>query len=197
MAISSRLALLACLVSLPAYAGKPQIQWDEDYDFSTVQTYQWQAPPDGVSLERADPFLHDKIVTAIEMELAAAGLSRVESGADVFVTYYASKDTEVRLESDSYGYGFGGYGMGGWGYYGYGVGGPVSTTTRVVEYEEGTLVIDIWEPDDQQLVWRGSVSGILLSEKPEKTQKNVLKAIEAMAKQNAKLRERERSRDAG
>ena len=81
--------------------------------------------------------------------------------------------------------------MGGWGYYGYGMGGPVSTTTRVVEYEEGTLVVDIWDADNKELVWRGSASGIMLSEKPEKTQKNVLKAIEAMAKQNAKLRERE------
>jgi hypothetical protein len=192
MATYSRLALFAGLVSMPAYADKPQIQWDTDYDFSTVQTYQWQPPPDGVSLERADPFLHETIVTALETELSAVGLMRVEANPDVLVTYYASKDTEVRLESDSYGYGFGGYGMGGWGYYGYGMAGPVSTTTRVVEYEEGTLVVDIWEPSDQQLVWRGSVSGILLSDKPEKTQKNVLKAIEAMAKQNAKLRGRER-----
>lgn len=192
MARYSTLALLGGLVALPAYAGKPQIQWDDDYDFSSVQTYQWKPPPEGVSLQNADPFLHEKIVMAIETELGAAGLMRVEANPDVFVTYYASKDTEVRLESDSYGYGFGGYGMGGWGYYGYGMGGPVSTTTRVVEYQEGTLVVDIWDRSDQQLVWRGTVSGILLSEKAEKTQKNVLKAIEAMAKQNAKLRQRER-----
>jgi hypothetical protein len=183
--------LLAAVMGVPAYAAKPQIQWDPDYDFSSVQTYQWQPPPAGDSLESADPFLHAKIVSALEAEFGKVGISRVESAPHVFVTYYASKETEVRLESDHYGYGYGGYGMGGWGYAGYGMSGPVSTTTRVTEYEEGTLVVDIWDASDKRLVWRGSVSGILLSEKPEKTQKNVLKAIAAMAKQNAKLRKRE------
>lgn len=189
----SKFVLLAGVISVPAYAAKPQIQWDDDYDFSTSSTYQWQAPPEGVSLEAADPFLHEKIVTAIEAELGKHGLSKVESNPDVFVTYYASKDTQVRLQSDSYGYGFGGYGTGGWGYYGYGVAGPVSTTTQVIEYEEGTLVIDIWDASTKELVWRGTQSGILVSDKREKTEKAVMKAIEAMAKQNAKLRERQES----
>jgi Domain of unknown function (DUF4136)/Protein of unknown function (DUF1254) len=70
-------------------------------------------------------------------------LTEVESNPDVVVTYYATSETQLRLQTDSYGYGWGGYGRGGWGYYGYGVGGPFSTTTRVTEYERGTLVVDI------------------------------------------------------
>jgi hypothetical protein len=188
MARYAPLILLTGIVAAPAYAAKPQIQWNDEYDFSTAKTYQWQAPPNGVSVESADPFLHRRIVEAIEAELTKAGLTKVESNPDLLVTYYGSKENNVRLESDSFGYGFGGYGMGGWGYYGYGMAGPVSTTTRVVEYEEGTLVLDIVDASDKQLVWRGTANGIMISDKPEKTQKNVLKAIEGMAKQNAKLR---------
>jgi hypothetical protein len=189
MAIHKRLALLAVVVAAPAYADKPQIQWNPDYDFSAVGTYQWQAPP-GASLEEVDPFLHRRIITALNQELEEAGLTEADSDPDAYVTYYGSKSTEVRLETDAYGYAFGGYGMGGWGHYGYGMGGPVSSTTRVVEYDEGTLVVDIWDAGNRELVWRGSVSGILISDDPEKTQKNVVKAIESMGKQAAKLRKK-------
>ena len=189
MTIDRRLALLAVLVAAPAYADKPQIQWNPDYDFTSIHTYQWQAPPD-MSLEDVDPFLHKRILTELNEELAETGLTEAESDPDVYVTYYGSKNTEVRLETDSYGYAYAGYGMGGWGHYGYGMGGPVSSTTRVVQYDEGTLVVDIWDADERELVWRGSVSGILISDDPEKTQKNVVKAIESMGKQAAKLRKK-------
>jgi len=180
----------AALMTAPAYAAKPQIQWDPDYDFSAVSTFQWRAP-NGESLERSDPFLHSRIVAAIEYELTGYGLTEVQSAPDVFVTYYASTDTDVRLESSSIGYGFGRYGTGRWGYYGYGATFPVATSTRVVEIERGTLVVDVWDADTNELVWRGSVSDISVSDNPQKTQANAEKAIEKMAKQYRKLRARE------
>jgi hypothetical protein len=98
----------------------------------------------------------------------------------------------VQLQSDSFGYGFGGYGMGGWGMYGYGAAGPVSTTTRVVNYPEGTLVVDIVDPTKKELVWRGSTTPILISESNDKTEKNISKALDQMVKQNSKLRAQEK-----
>jgi len=122
-------------------------------------------------------------------ELAASGLTKVEANPDVFVTYHTSTENKVRLESDSYGYGFGGYGTAGWGRYGYGYGvaGPVSTTTRVVEYDEGTLVVDIWDAGTKELVWRGTASRVF-SENAQKAEKEVVKIIKDMAKQSKKLR---------
>jgi hypothetical protein len=181
------IALLA-VAAAPVHAAKPQIQWDKAYDFSTIKTFEWDPNPES-SLEKANPFMHSRIVTAIEYQLAASGLTKVAANPDVYVTYHASSDTQVRLESDSYGYGFGGYGGPGWGYYGYGYGGPVSTTTRVVEYEEGTLVVDIWAAATKQLIWRGSATAVL-SEKPAKAEAQVVDIIEDMAKQSKKLRER-------
>jgi Domain of unknown function (DUF4136) len=183
----ARVLLLATVVTLPAYAAKPQIQWNPEYDFSTIETFQWQAPS-AQSIESENPFLHRQIVSKIENELTSRGLTQVESNPDVYVTYHGSSQSNVRLESDSYGYGFGGYGRGGWGYYGYGLGGPVSTTTRVVEYQRGTLIVDIWDASDMELIWRGTANDIVISDEPDKTEKNVLKALEKMAKQNDKLR---------
>jgi hypothetical protein len=193
----SRLSVvpLALLATSAFAASKPQIQWDPDYDFSQVGTFAWQ-PSAGESLEQSDPFLHEHIINTIEFQLTSHGLAEVDSNPDVLVTYYSSTDTNVRLDSTTFGYGFGGYGRGSWGYYGYGMAGPsvASTSTRVVEYERGTLVIDIIDPGLDELVWRGTVSDIVISDNPQKMQKNITKAIEKMAKQADKLRRREERR---
>lgn len=189
MKTSLQLALISGALAMPtsAMAAKPQIQWNQDYDFSQVETFMWQDSA-GQSLAQSQPFLHEHIINALEYQLTASGLREVESNADVIVTYYGSTETNYSLQSTSFGYGFGGYGMGGWGYHGYGMAGPVSTTTRVNEYERGTLVVDIVDPNSDELVWRGTVSDITVSDSLEKMQKYVDKAILKMAKQARKLR---------
>jgi len=192
MTVSMRgtIVLLAALALAPAaFAEKPNIQWDKEYDFSHIKTFAWQdaAAP---SLAQSDPFMHKFIADEIEKRLTAAGLTKAAAGAapDVWVTYHGSVMDNVQLQSDSFGYGFGGYGMGGWGMYGYGAAGPVSTTTRVVNYPEGTLVVDIIDPMKKELVWRGSTTPILISDSNDKTEKNISKALDQMVKQNTKLR---------
>ncbi len=196
MSVSMRVTfvLLAALVLAPAaYAAKPNIQWNKDYDFSHIKTFAWQDPT-APSLAQSNPFMHKFIQDEIEKRLTASGLMKVAAGAppDIWVTYHGSVMNNVQLQSDSFGYGFGGYGMGGWGMYGYGAAGPVSTTTRVVEYLEGTLVVDVIDPMKKELVWRGSSTPILISDSNDKTQKNISKALDAMVKQNSKLRAQEK-----
>ncbi len=183
-------ALLAVLAAVPVLAAKPQIQWNTSYDFSTIKTFQWQ-DHSGDSLKESDPFLHSHIMNAIEYQLGANGLTEVNENPDVFVNYTASMQKDVRLESDSYGYSFGGYGYS-WGRWGYGYGypaGSVATTTRVVEIERGTLVVDIWDASSKELVWRGTASEISVSDDPDKTRRNAEKAVQAMAKQAKRLRD--------
>jgi len=50
-----------------------------------------------------------------------------------------------------------GYGYG-WGWYGYGGMGVSSSQTYVNEWNEGTLLIDIVEAAEEQLIWRGSAT---------------------------------------
>ena len=153
MSVSMRVTfvLLAALVLAPAaYAAKPNIQWNKDYDFSHIKTYAWQDPT-APSLAQSNPFMHKFIQDEIEKRLTASGLMKAAAGAppDIWVTYHGSVMNNVQLQSDSFGYGFGGYGGAGWGMYGYGAAGPVSTTTRVVEYLEGTLVARHHRSDEE------------------------------------------------
>jgi len=192
MAVSIRgtLVLLATLALAPAaFAEKPNIQWDKAYDFSHIKTFAWQdqvAP----SLAQSDPFMHKFIQNEIEKRLVADGLMKASAGAmaDVLVTYHGSIMDDVQLQSDSFGYGFGGYGMGRWGMYGAAAAGPVSTTTRVVDYKKGVLVVDFVDPMKKELVWRGSTTPIMISDNKDKTQKEISKALDEMVKQNTKLR---------
>jgi hypothetical protein len=80
--------------------------------------------------------------------------------------------------------------MGAWGMSGVSAG-PTHTTTREVHTKKGTLVVDIVDAKEKQLVWRGTASGILISDSQEKTEKAVGKSIQEMAKQNRKLRAKE------
>jgi uncharacterized protein DUF4136 len=183
--------LVASTLALSAQAQKPQIQWNNNYDWDAVQTFAWQDTPD-TSLEERNPFMHSLIKNTIEAELATSGLTEVEANPNVWVNYHASTTTDVQLRTDSYGYSFGGYGMAGWGYYGMAAG-PVSSTTRAIEYTRGTLVVDIWDAASKQLVWRGTVSDTL-PDNVQKAEKLVIRAINKMAEQGRKLWEKELDR---
>ena len=127
------------------------------------------------------------IKNTLEAELSTSGLTEVESNPDVYVNYHASTSTDIQLRSDSYGYGYGGYGMGTWGgYYGMSAG-PVSTTTRVVEYENGhARRRHLGRCQERaRLARRGH--GLVTRHNVEKNQKTVVKAIGKLAAQGRKL----------
>jgi hypothetical protein len=194
MSVRVGFSLLAALVAAPASAAKPQIQWNESYDFKSIKTFQWQDHA-GETLKQYDPFLHSHIVNLIEYRLTANGLTEVTENPDVYVNYTSSAEREVHLESEAYGYTFGAYGAGAsWGRYGYGFGvpvplGPVQTDTSVIDIKRGTLVVDIWDASSKELVWRGTAADIAVSDDPKKNQRSAEKAIEAMAKQAKRLRD--------
>ena len=190
LAVASTLAIAA----LPALAQKPQIQWNDEYNFDQVETFQWQSIEEA-QMSSANPFMHSLIKNLLAAELATSGLIEVTTNPDVYITYYGSTETEVQLRTDSYGYSYGGYGMGGWGYYGYGSAGPVSSTTRQVEIQHGTLVVDIWDAATQELVWRGTVTDVMSSD-PEKNEKLVTKAIAKLVDEGRELWEKEVERRA-
>jgi hypothetical protein len=47
------------------------------------------------------------------------------------------------------------------GWRGWGMGGPVMTTSRVVNYTIGTLIIDVYDVGTRNAIWRGTASDIV------------------------------------
>jgi hypothetical protein len=79
----------------------------------------------------------------------------IESGIQFAVGYQVILDEEVSYNTVNTGYG-GGWGYGGW--YGPGYGGMGVSTSRTYEnrVQVGTLIIDIFDVESRELVWRGT-----------------------------------------
>lgn len=162
------------LIAVPAVAQKAYIDYDSSVDFEALKTFAWKETGKP-SLEDADPLMHRYIVDAIVRELKSAGLEQVDSSPDFFVTYHGESETQYSVDTTSYGYGYGR----GWRWGGYGYLGPSTSTVR--SYDKGTLIIDAWNGDKKELIWRGSAT-TTWSDNPDKARKKVDKMIAKIVK---------------
>jgi len=167
--------LVAGLLSLPSigFAQKVRFDFDHGATFTGFQTYHLVRIGDNPAVSQ----LYDqRIVSAIEEELAKKGLRKVETGGDLFIGYQGSVDTQTQYTTFSDG-GSWGYGPG-WGY-GAGWGGPTMSTTTQTTIPVGALTVDIMNPAKKQLIWRGTATDTL-SDKPDKNNKKIQKAVKKL-----------------
>jgi len=112
-------------------------------NFADYVTYDW-GPPDNLPVgdPRLDnnPFFNDYVQGAIEKKLAAKGYERAVTGEpDLLVHYHASVNQRVEVSAADAHYG-----------YCYD-----NCEPRIVDYEEGTLVVDVVDRMTSKVVWRG------------------------------------------
>jgi hypothetical protein len=167
--------LAALLVPALALAQKVSYDYDKTASFATFKTY---ALKDGTKV--GQELIDNRIVAAIEAELGAKGMTKVESNPDVFVVYHTTFDKQQDISTYSSGYG-GGYGPYGWRYGGGWAGG--TTTTSVRDILMGTLVIDVADAKKGELAWRGmGVKEVKTDAKPEKRDKSINEAVKKIFK---------------
>ena len=89
------------LVSATTQAQNVTYDFDKTTDFSKVKTYAWVNTRE----ELQDDFNHKRIVSAVDSQLAAKGLTRLERGsiADVLVGYGAGFDRNLEINGSGYG----------------------------------------------------------------------------------------------
>ncbi len=171
------IALVLALAAIPAAAQKVYIDYDADADFGSYKTFAWGPTPE-VSLSDSSPLMHSRIKNAIEYQLTTSGAIEDTENPDVYVTYHGEESEGMRVDTNQWGYGYGGS----WRWDPYWGGGMGSTTTTVSTYTKGTLVIDIWDAETKKLIWRGSATATIPA-KPEKQARLVDKAVEKLVKQ--------------
>ena len=164
--------ITAAILSLPtvALAQKTSYDFDKTATFSGYKTY---ALKDGTKV--GNPLIDDRIVAAIESQLAAKGLKKSDA-PDVTVVYHIAFDKQQDISAYSTGAGPHGYRWGGgWG--------ATTTDVRVREILIGTLVIDVADAKKSELVWRGmGVKEVDTQAKPDKRDKNINQAVEKIFK---------------
>jgi hypothetical protein len=144
--------------------------YDKSADFSKYRSFSAQ-----IATTWGNPLGEKRALEIIENALVAKGWKKVDAAAaDAHVMIHGA--TQVKRDLNTFYSGYGGYG-----YRGYGGMGMGTASTTVNEYTVGTMVVDIFDAKNKQLLWRGTGSDEV-SDKPDKNQKKVQKATEKMFK---------------
>lgn len=113
-------------------------------DFTQYRTYDWgpaDALPTGDPRLDQDAFFEDHMQGAVERQLAAKGVERVSAGTpDLLIHYHASitQRIDVNRVDREYGYCY-----------------DPECLVKVIDFEAGTLVLDIVDTRTKQVIWRG------------------------------------------
>jgi hypothetical protein len=166
------------LITGCAVAQEVRYNFDRDADFSKFKTYKW------VSLNtttQGDSLLSKQIKAAVDIELGVKGLTKVEEDtADLYIGYQTAIGQEKAFTSYNSGWGYGpGWYRGGW----YGSPGGGMTTGQTSTIYTGQLDLDMYDSANRDLVWRGVASKTIdTNAKPDKQQKNLIKAVAKLLK---------------
>ena len=165
---------LAVAVGVPALGCSSmtvRADHDSQHDFSAQASFAiYERQGKEHRRPQMSPLVDSRIVSSMASELKLKGFdSTSPRNADLLVTFYTAVRRRVVVHHAGW------YGWGRWGR-GWGWGGG---TRWVNSYPEGTLVIDIVDRRDRELVWRGIGQGAFSKPNPsdEKVAKRVAKIL--------------------
>lgn len=142
--------------------------YDHHANFTGYHTYSW------VGVSTQNPLWKQRIMSAVDSELASKGMTRVESGGDLAVSAFGKVTQQDTMETYYNGFPGWGWRAGWWG-------GMGTTTTEVIPERVGNLTVDLFDGRTKQLVWRGEASDAI-GDKPEKNEQKMEHALADMFK---------------
>ena len=146
--------------------------FNSSIDFDAFTTYRWHEGNEyniASNLYLSNDIVDQRIRSNVDRELRAKGFYLQQTGPiDFLVNYTVSSQERLNVETynryagyapgwnHSYG-SLGPYHYSGPGFYG----GTSVVESRITQYSQGTLVLDIVQPESDILVWRGIAEGKL------------------------------------
>ena len=157
--------LFAVLALLPLTATAASARITTDYNhklnFGQYKTYSWSA------VKTPDSLWDQRVKDAVNKELAARGRTLVPSGGEVSVSARDAIRNQQELNTS-----YDGFGGGRWGGFG-------MATTTVDDYKVGTLIVQMFDGTNKNMIWQG-VAGDTLSNNSSKNVKNLDKNVHKM-----------------
>ncbi len=171
----SRTARVAALCAVALLVACATVHAGADFEpglrLDRYRTFDWgggDSLPVGDPRLDKNPFYDSRVRAAVELELAARGLKRVTVSPDLLVHYHASVRQRVDVIRADEGRGYSSPRDG--------------RSDMVVDYEEGTLILDVAEPKAKAILWRGwsqtDVGGLL--ENPREMEKRIRESVRLM-----------------
>lgn len=136
-------------------------------DFANLETFAWldQKGLPGDDVRIRDERVRQTVYDTIEQTLQAKGYRKADTEqADFVVSWFGAIEQKIKKEHIDHLYSP----------YGYGtlLRDPAlnqESPRAIAEYEEGTLIIDLLDPKDQRLLWRGTGVGRVVKDRPAET----------------------------
>jgi hypothetical protein len=175
-------SILLVVGTVAAAKMKAYVGYDQNVDLGAIKTFDYRDTLDTSVIDKAPP-VHEMIKLLIIKKLQDGGMKRDKENPDVLVTYHTDEDQAMRMNVTLYQYH---YSAGWWWSPLWGSGMDVSS------FSQGTLVVDIWNPKTEEIVWRGAVVAVVPENpSPAKAQKTIEKALNLMSKEFHKMRRKE------
>jgi hypothetical protein len=170
------LAAIGAAFMLSACSGiSTSNDYDPSVDFTKFSTYTW-LDTEGDDI---DAITDSRIKSSIDGVLIAKGFQKGGEGADLAVGYQVTTAERRSYNTVNTGWG-GGYGMGGYGWGGYGMSMGTSTTYENV-WEEGSLLIGMFDGSSKNLVWTGTATAAIdQNRSPQERQQLIDDAVDKM-----------------
>jgi hypothetical protein len=134
----SALALTACATAISVSS-----HVERGLDFSRYRSFAWgpaDALPTGDPRLDQNPFFKDQVQGAVEKQLALHGIPVTVGDADLLIHYHANITRRIDPNQADRAYGYCASG---------------DCAPMQVDYEAGTLVLDLIDARTNRLVWRG------------------------------------------
>lgn len=152
------LLLLAALTALLLNSScvstfKVSADYDKQAEFSTYNTFSMLPWDNDVSAHISEE-AKKKLYAAARAEMEKRGYTYVEKGGDLTVGISVLIEEKVEYRTDgtvNYNVGYGYYGY----YGGYGMGYSSPTTIREYYYNDGTVIVDVFDEKKKNLIWQG------------------------------------------
>jgi len=154
-------SVVLVIAATPALSVDVKTDYDRNANFSQYKTYSW------AKVEMPDPLWDQRVKESVDKVLQTKGLREVPTGGDLSLVAVGTTKEKQTLQTFYDGFD-------GWLWSGFG-----TATTTTETYQVGTMIVDIFDSNTKKLLWRGSASDVL-SDKPEKNEKKVEKAVEKM-----------------
>jgi hypothetical protein len=163
--------ILIALLAVTVNAQKVKVSSDPALDFSRFKTYAW----DKGTL--ANPLIKQFIVTAVDREMTAKGLQKVESNSDLILTTLTATNSDLTMTNPSWAPQLNSIATG------------IPSSSQAWAVTKGTLMIDMSDAKTKNEVWRG-IATHTLEEGPtgnpvhdaKQVEKPINKAVQKMFK---------------
>ncbi len=176
MKLLTKMFLIGVLVfagSLAANAQKVRVGKDPGVDLTTYKTYAWDNGTAG-----ANPVVNQIIIAAVDAQLAAKGIKKVEADPDLTLSAFVWTESDMQVSNPSWAPALNSIATG------------VAVPSQSWVVTRGTLVVNMSDTKTKNEVWRGTASDTMKhgptgdKVKDAKTaEKPIKKAVEKMFKQ--------------